>query len=138
MPRKGRYTVYTDGACRGNPGKGGCGATLVDPHGRTVASTSKYVGDSTTNNRCEYQGALEGIRLAKSHGVQDLVLKSDSQLMCKQVRGEYRVKSDGLRSLHNEFQHERQALRSLDVEHIPRESNKVADSLANAGIDSRK
>lgn len=131
------HAVFTDGASRGNPGLGGCGAVLKDAAGNVVKCASEFVGVSVTNNMCEYRGALLGLKLAQDAGVKEIVLKTDSLLLCNQVKGVYRVKSPNLKDIYSNLMTESRNFDSFDVQHIRREFNKEADTLANEGIENR-
>lgn len=133
MPEKS-ISIYIDGASRGNPGEAGAGAILKDGRGKTVKKITKYLGVAT-NNVAEYQALLLGLKEAKKLGATQLGIYSDSELLIKQIEGEYRVKSDNLKDL---FRKAIKALKKFsrsDFFHIPREENKEADRLANRAID---
>jgi len=123
-----------DGAARGNPGKAGCGAVICDVDGNVVKELSRYLG-YTTNNVAEYEGLLMGLEALLGMGRKSVVIQSDSQLMVRQLNGEYRVKDDKLKKL---FARAVRLLEHFDryrIVHVPRERNKLADRLANKGID---
>jgi len=129
-------TIHTDGAARGNPGPAGAGAVITDTKGNVVAEVCKYLGE-TTNNQAEYQALLLALEEAKKHGALRVSIFSDSELMVRQLNGEYKVKNAGLRPL---FEKAFRLLRDIGgykVMHIPREKNKRADQLANLAIDGQ-
>lgn len=133
--RKNHYfKLYVDGASRNNPGPAGVGIYILKD-GEPLEKRGLYVGVKT-NNQAEYLALLLGLLFLKQHiGPDDMVLiVSDSELMVKQLKGEYRVKNQDLQQLHLIV---RKLLANLhyDVVHAPREENSVADSLANIGID---
>ena len=93
--------AYADGASRGNPGRSGCGALLMDPStGRVLASDTKYVGNQETNNEAEYHGLMLALRLAQRHHATYVHVYMDSQLVVRQMQGLYRIKATNLRRLY--------------------------------------
>ena len=128
------WLLMVDGAARGNPGQAGCGAVICDDSGAVVKKLSRYLGQ-TTNNVAEYEGLLMGLEALIELGQKKIRVQSDSQLLVRQLNDEYRVKDEKLRLL---FNRARSLLRHFDayrILHVPRESNKLADRLANQGID---
>ncbi|HCU34544.1 MAG TPA: ribonuclease H [Armatimonadetes bacterium] len=122
--------LYTDGASKGNPGPAGAGFVLSDTAGRTLASAGIPLG-VTTNNVAEYRGLIGGLEAARELGVTVIHVRSDSELMCRQLGGQYRVKSARLRPL---FEQARRLLGEFDtvrIEHVRREFNELADRLAS-------
>src|SRR6266508_2058530 len=115
-----RTRLYTDGAARGNPGPAGAGAVILSPEGHIVAKIGKFLGDST-NNVAEYMGLILGLKRAKAMGIKELEVFSDSELLVKQLAGEYQVKADHLRPLHDEARSLLQGFSFIQVRHIPRE-----------------
>ncbi|DAZ98943.1 TPA: hypothetical protein N0F65_001382 [Lagenidium giganteum] len=137
-PAPGVVWAFADGACRGNPGVGGCGARLVDAHTQQeLASACEFLGDHETNNSAEYKGLRLALQLARDHDVQQLVVHMDSELIIRQMLGVYRVKAPQLRLLHQECQQIQHGLATVHFQHIPREQNALADQLANQAIDRR-
>ena len=134
--RARRARLYTDGAARGNPGPAGAGAVIVNPDGHVVAKIGKFLGDST-NNVAEYMGLILGLKRAKAMGIKELDVFSDSELLVKQLAGEYSVKADHLRPLHDEAKALLGGFASIEVRHIPREENEQADLMSNRAIDER-
>jgi ribonuclease HI len=134
--RAKRTRLYTDGAARGNPGPAGAGAVILNPDGHIVAKIGKFLGDST-NNVAEYMGLILGLKRAKAMGIQELEVYSDSELLVKQLAGEYQVKADHLRPLHDEAKALLQGFTFVQVRHIPREENAQADAMSNRAIDER-
>jgi ribonuclease HI len=126
--------VYIDGGSRGNPGPAGFGVRIEDHEGRLIAELHESIG-ITTNNVAEYHGLLAalGFLVAGHHRVARI--RSDSELLVKQMRGEYRVKHPGLVPLHREAQALVARLRRVTFEHIPRAANTEADRLANQAMD---
>ncbi|MCE5190477.1 MAG: ribonuclease HI family protein [Actinomycetia bacterium] len=132
-----RGTLYTDGGSRGNPGPAGIGIVLLRESGDICCSGGRYLGECT-NNIAEYQALIWGLQTALACDVTDLVVRCDSELIVKQMRGEYRVKNAGLQPLHARAKEAARALSSVRYEHVPREQNKRADALANAAMDARR
>jgi ribonuclease HI len=133
LPEKS-ISIYIDGASRGNPGEAGAGAILKDGRGKTLKKISKYLGVAT-NNVAEYQALLLGLKEAKKLGVKELGIYSDSELLIKQMEGEYRVKSENLKDLFRKAIKELKKFSRSAFFHIPREENREADRLANRAID---
>jgi ribonuclease HI len=134
--RSKRTRLYTDGAARGNPGPAGAGAVIVNPDGHNVAKVGKFLGDST-NNVAEYMGLILGLRRARAMGIKELDVYSDSELLVKQLAGDYAVKAEHLKSLHEEAKALLGAFSTIQVRHIPREENAQADAMSNRAIDER-
>ncbi len=131
-----RTRLYADGAARGNPGPAGAGAVIVSPEGHIVAKVGKYLGENT-NNVAEYMGLILGLKRAKAMGIKELEVLSDSELMVRQLNGEYAVKADHLRPLHEEAKALLKSFPEIAVRHIPREDNAAADEMSNRAIDER-
>eukprot|EP00644_Phytophthora_capsici_P003641 jgi/Phyca11/126742/e_gw1.64.41.1 len=128
--------AYADGASRGNPGRSGCGALLVDPStGSVLASEVKYVGDHETNNVAEYHGLILALELAQRHQATHVHVHMDSQLIVRQMQGLYRVKAVNLRKLYQQCKDLSAALPHVTFSHVAREENCAADRLANDAID---
>ena len=126
--------LYSDGACRGNPGLGGAGAVLVDPKGRVVCSLKKFLG-LCTNNIAEYKALILGLEAAVERRPKKLHIFIDSELLVKQVDGSYRVKHKNLKPLMGKVRDLLSSLESYTIQHIDRSENKKADELANEAID---
>jgi len=126
--------LYSDGACRGNPGLGGAGAVLVDPKGRVVCSLKKFLG-LCTNNIAEYKALILGLEAAVERRPKKLHIFLDSELLVKQVDGSYRVKHENLKPLMVKVRDLLSSLESYTIQHIDRSENKKADELANEAID---
>ena len=128
------WLLMVDGAARGNPGEAGCGAVIADENGMVIKELSRYLG-RTTNNVAEYAALLMGLEALLELGQKHIVVQSDSELMVRQLNGEYRVKDQKLKAL---FEQAISLLRQFDsyrILHVRRDMNKVADRLANRGID---
>jgi len=126
--------VYSDGAARGNPGPAGAGAVLVDPAGNVVARLGRYLGKQT-NNVAEYQGLLLGLEHALQLGVREIEVVADSQLLIRQLKGEYAVRHAGLKPLHAEALRLLRSFDRYELRHVPREENALADEMSNRAID---
>jgi ribonuclease HI len=129
------FTIYTDGASRNNPGPAAIGALIKDGAGQTVATISETIG-TATNNQAEYTAVITALEKAIGLGARRVVIKSDSELVVKQLNGEYKVKKAGLRPLYQEVVRLAGALENFTIAHIPRAQNKEADGLANQALDS--
>jgi ribonuclease HI len=134
--RPPRVCLYTDGAARGNPGPAGAGAVIISPAGHIMAKLGKFLGEST-NNVAEYTGLILGLKRAKAMGIKELDVFSDSELLVRQLSGDYAVKADHLKPLHDEAQALLKAFPDVHVAHIPREQNAQADEMSNRAIDER-
>lgn len=127
--------VFADGGSRGNPGPAGSGAYLEDETGHPVARIYKYLGE-TTNNVAEYSALIFGLKEAQRRGAKEVQVRMDSQLVVRQILGEYRVKEATLKKLHEQAVALLESFGHYRIEHIPREENEEADKLANLAIDS--
>lgn len=130
----GEWQIRTDGAARGNPGPSGVGVVLVDPEGKVVDELAKGIGWAT-NNVAEYQALIEGLQLARAHGVDRLAVFSDSTLMVEQMKGKWKVKHAGLQPLFAQAGKLAKQIGSVRYVAVPRERNRRADELANLGVD---
>jgi len=131
---QGYLVAYIDGGARGNPGPAGYGVVIEDEVGRPVAELSEYLGRQT-NNYAEYSGLLAALSYAIKHGFKALKVVSDSELMVKQIRGEYKVNSPTLKELNAQAMKLIDQLDYFDITHVLREKNKEADRLANTAMD---
>lgn len=129
-----RLVVNVDGGSRGNPGPAAVAAVARDESGAVVAERHMKIGD-TTNNVAEYRAMLLGIELARELGASEVELVGDSELIVKQVRGEYKVKQDHLRPLHTKVRDELRGFESWRVRNVPRSENARADELVNEALD---
>ena len=128
------YQANVDGGSRGNPGPAAYGVVVRDPRGEIVARLKKYIGNNT-NNVAEYFGLIAALDYAQNHGVRALRVESDSELMVKQMRGQYKVKSAELKPLFERAKKMSQTFESFRISHVYREQNKEADALANQALD---
>jgi ribonuclease HI len=134
--RAPRTRLFTDGAARGNPGPAGAGAVIVSPEGHIVAKVGKFLGDNT-NNFAEYMGLILGLKRAKAMGIKELDVFADSELIVRQLNGEYQVKAENLKPLHQEARQLLAAFPAVEIRYIPREQNAAADEMSNRAIDER-
>ncbi|HLY39731.1 MAG TPA: ribonuclease HI family protein [Terracidiphilus sp.] len=130
----GWYVAHCDGGSRGNPGPAGYGAVIEGPDGQIAARLSEYLGRQT-NNYAEYSGLLAVLDWALTHDVRQLRVISDSQLMVKQMKGQYKVASPGLRPLWEEARRRSSRLDRFEMRHTLRGGNAEADRLANEAMD---
>jgi probable phosphoglycerate mutase len=127
-------TAFTDGGARGNPGPAGYGVHILDETGATLAELVGPLGHAT-NNVAEYSGLIAALQWAVDHGHDRLRVKMDSELVIKQMRGEYKVKHAQMQVLHAEARALIARLGRVTFEHVRREQNKVADGLSNRAMD---
>ncbi len=128
------YKLFSDGACRGNPGIGGAGAVITDSAEHVVWEGKEYLGHCT-NNIAEYKALILGLRGALSHGYKNIHIYMDSELLAKQINGVYRVKNENLQVLMKEVRDLLKSFDEVEVKHVPRLHNSHADRLANLAID---
>jgi ribonuclease HI len=127
-------TAYIDGGARGNPGPAGYGVYIQGPDGTPLAELHGGLGIAT-NNIAEYNGLLAALRWAAEHGHRKVHIRADSELLVKQMRGEYRVKNEGLKPLFLQACALIRSIGDVTFEHVRREMNKEADRLSNLGMD---
>lgn len=127
--------IFIDGASRGNPGQSGIGIVFFDK-GDVVKKLFKFIGN-TTNNIAEYTALVYALQEALIERYDTVTVKSDSELLTKQLRGEYRVKNENLKLLYDQVLHLFNGFAKIDIVTIGRKDNKLADSLANRAIDRR-
>jgi ribonuclease HI len=128
------WRANIDGGSRGNPGPASYGVVIRDPRGEIVARLKKYIG-RTTNNVAEYYGLIAALDYAQSNHVRALRVESDSELLVKQMRGTYKVKSADLKPLYERAKKMSQAIPAFRIDHVYREQNREADALANEAMD---
>jgi ribonuclease HI len=129
------YVAQVDGAARGNPGPAAYGVVLRRPDGSALRSLSKHIGRAT-NNVAEYYGLIAALDFAAAHGIRKLRVRSDSELLVRQMLGRYKVKSADLRPLFERARKLAAALEWFHIEHVFREANAEADALCNAALDA--
>jgi probable phosphoglycerate mutase len=127
-------TAHCDGGSRGNPGPSGYGAVIEDAKGHVLAELSEFLGVQT-NNYAEYSGLVAVLKWANENSTKRLRVVSDSELMVKQMKGQYKVKSPGLRPLWEEAKRRSKRLERFEMRHTLRSGNKQADRLANEAMD---
>ena len=127
--------LFTDGGARGNPGPAAFAYVLQDEHGDVLAAHGEAIGVAT-NNVAEYTALIAGLEKARALGVTDLEVVSDSELMVKQMRGEYRVKNEALRELSVEAGRIAREIGAVSYTAVRREHNKLADQLVNDALDA--
>jgi ribonuclease HI len=128
-------TMHIDGASRGNPGKAAYAVVLARP-GMPVVEEADTIG-TASNNVAEYTALIEGLSLAAELGVKKLQVFSDSELMVKQMNGEYKVKNEDLRGLYEEACRLRKQFEKVTLTHVRREQNKRADAIGNDALDGK-
>jgi ribonuclease HI len=133
-PVAAAYRANIDGGSRGNPGPAAYGVVIRDAKGDIVAKLKKYIG-RMTNNVAEYYGLIAALDYMQSQGIRALRIESDSELLVKQMRGQYKVRSPELQPLFERARKMSQALESFRIDHVYREQNREADALANEAMD---
>jgi ribonuclease HI len=131
-----RLIMYADGGSRGNPGDAGIGVAIFDENNNPVKEISRYIG-TQTNNVAEYYALIRALEEAFNLGAKSVDIFMDSELVVRQINGEYQVKSEGLKPLYNIAMAYLKKFSSYSISHVKRNGNKVADRLANEGIDSK-
>jgi len=126
--------AHIDGGSRGNPGPAGYGAYIADAEGRRLAELSEFLGVQT-NNFAEYSGLIAALEYAVEHGYSRVQIISDSELLVKQMKGQYKVRSESLLAIYQEARALVRRLERFEIRHVLRHLNKDADRLANAAMD---
>jgi ribonuclease HI len=129
-----RLVVHVDGGARGNPGPAAIAAVVSTPEGEVVEEHGERIGEAT-NNVAEYRALLLGLDRARARGAREVELIGDSELVARQVRGEYKVKDDALKALHAKVVKALAELDSWSIRHVRREDNAEADRLVNVALD---
>lgn len=130
----GVHVANIDGASRGNPGPASYAVVLRDPSGKVLLELAKSIGRET-NNVAEYYALLAALDAAASQGITALRIRSDSELLVRQMQGRYKVKSPDLKPLHERASKLSRQFSYFTIEHVPREMNRDADGLANVALD---
>jgi ribonuclease HI len=128
-----KLIIHTDGVSRGNPGRAAIGAIIRDEKGGLVASISQSIGRAT-NNQAEYRAIIAALEEVLPLGAANIELNSDSELVVKQVKGQYRVRKEDLRPLYQRVKQLQSSLKGFKIKHVPRQQNREADKLANAAL----
>ena len=128
--------VHSDGGARGNPGEAACAAVAYDTDGVELLTRSKRLGVAT-NNAAEYEGVVMALELCRELGAADVVVRTDSELIARQIQGKYRVKHRNLKPYHARVMALAGAFRAFSIEHVPRDENQRADAIVNACLDGR-
>jgi ribonuclease HI len=132
-----KLVVHVDGGARGNPGPAAAACVVATADGQLLAEDAVLLG-STTNNVAEYRALLLGLQRARELGADDVEVIGDSELIAKQVLGQYKVKNDALRSLHREATAALRAFDHWSIRTVPRAQNADADALVNAALDQQR
>jgi ribonuclease HI len=130
------YVLYFDGCSKGNPGIAGAGSVIYKNE-EEIYAESTFVGDYETNNVAEYTGLIIGLGYAVNNKIQKLLVRGDSNLVIKQMNGEYQVKSTNIKDYYDRAIRLAREIPSLTFQHVYRNDNKRADELANMGILTR-
>ena len=130
-----RAILRTDGGARGNPGPAGAAFVLEDESG-CIACGGRFLGEAT-NNVAEYEALIWGLENARAADIDDILVLMDSELIVKQLVGQYKVKNAGLKPLFCRVMQLRREFPAFAVEHVRRDQNKLADALANEAMDAR-
>ena len=128
-----KVVIHSDGVSRGNPGPAAIGAIIRDERGRLLASISQPIGRAT-NNQAEYRAIIAALEKVLALGARQVELNSDSELVVRQIKGQYRVRKEALRPLYQRVKELQSLLEGFTVRHIPRQQNREADKLANAAL----
>lgn len=129
-----KLILHTDGAARGNPGPAGIGIVIRAEDGTTLAELGEYIGEAT-NNVAEYRALIRGLEEARRLGADSVEILADSELLVRQINGEYRVRHPNLVPLYAEVMEKLKGFSSFSIVHVPRKENARADALANWALD---
>jgi ribonuclease HI len=130
-----KVVVHVDGGARGNPGPAAAAAVATAPGGEPLGERNEYIGE-TTNNVAEYRAVLLGLRLARELDAREVEVINDSELVARQIGGQYKVKNAGLRPLFVETMNVLRGFDRWSVRNVPRASNARADELVNEALDA--
>ena len=139
-----KIIIYIDGGSRGNPGKSALGVVLVNEKGQSFKKYSQYLGDNLTNNEAEYQALIFALKKVKAlfgkklATTTDLEIRSDSELLVKQIKGEYKISEPKIQTLFLEAWNLKVDFKKIKFTYIPREKNSEADALVNEALDSER
>jgi ribonuclease HI len=129
-----RVEIFVDGGARGNPGPAGVGVLILDASGKKIKDVSKYIGEAT-NNIAEYSALLYGLEEALILRADEIKINLDSELVARQLSGEYRVKDANIRPLFERAVNMLKSFKNFEINHIDRSKNKEADKLVNKAIN---
>jgi len=129
-----KRVLHVDGASRGNPGPAAIGIAISDARWKVVEEIGEYIGEAT-NNVAEYKALIRGLSAALAQGASEVEIRTDSELLVRQVEGAFKVKSPALRPLHDEVSALLDQFARWAIQHVPREANARADELANQALD---
>lgn len=128
------YLIYTDGGSRGNPGPGAIGVVIQNEKGEVIYELAKYLG-RCTNNEAEYLAVFQALKTASSRKFDEITLHVDSELIAKQLNGEYKVKNARLKKIFSKIKDLETSFSKIDYKQVRREKNKNADALVNEALD---
>lgn len=131
-----KFTIFTDGGARGNPGPAAAGVVIKNEHGQIVAAYGEYLGEQT-NNYAEYMALISGLKKARALGATEAECRLDSELVVKQMKREYKVKEPALQKLFIQAYNETANFKKVEFHHIRREYNKEADYQVNKILDQQ-
>ncbi|MBI3232272.1 MAG: ribonuclease HI family protein [Candidatus Doudnabacteria bacterium] len=129
-----KLVINTDGGARGNPGPAGVGVVMADEAGKIIGQYKKYIGEAT-NNSAEYQALIMALDKAARLGGQELEIRMDSELVVRQMQGQYKIKNSGLKILASEVLDRTKNFQKVSFKHVTRDKNQQADKLVNQAID---
>jgi ribonuclease HI len=132
-----KVTVHVDGGARGNPGPAAAACVISDADGQTLGEHAQLLGE-TTNNVAEYRALLLGLQQARALGAEEVEVVGDSELIAKQVMGQYKVKNATLKPLHSEALASFRGFERWSIRTVPRAQNADADALVNAALDQAR
>jgi len=139
-----KIIIYTDGGSRGNPGKAAIGVVFCNEKGQTIKEYGEYLGDGLTNNEAEYLAVIFALKKFKALfgkamlKVSEIEMRSDSELLVKQINGEYKILDEKIQKFFIEIWNLRIDFKKVKFKYIPRENNKEADRMANEALDSHE
>ena len=136
-PIKAHLYLYVDGACSGNPGPAGAAAILKDADGTTLLEKARAFGPAT-NNVAEYQAVVLGLELAATLRPKALTIRSDSELLVRQLAGQYKIRASHLKPLYNQVRRLLAPFQVVEIEHIPRQQNAEVDKLARKAVEKAR
>ncbi len=131
-----KAVIYTDGGARGNPGEAGIGIVIESPEGEVIREISQFIGKQT-NNVAEYKALSRALEAALDMEIKAVTCYLDSELVVKQIKGEYKVKNEGLIPLYQMIMPLINKFDQFEIQHVRREHNKRADALANLAMDQK-